>query len=280
MSSALEDNPLKLAVIAGSGDLVKNLLSSLKQEVFIDTFVIGFEGITPDEFLLQAQSKVFKLGEVQRVLDQLKTWGVTDIVFLGGMKRPNFSSLSLDFKGIRWLSRMGVKAFGDDGLLSSIALFLKEEGFTVRGAHEFLDSTIKTLGSLTLIKPSHQDLKDIQKGVDLLKLFSPLDIGQSVVIQTGVVLGVEAVEGTQKLIKRVGGYKHSLAYPTGGILVKMSKTCQDERLDRATIGVQTILDLKESGLNGIAIKAGDVNIINPLKVIKIADELDIFIESF
>ena len=101
-----------------------------------------------------------------------------------------------------------------------------------------------------------------------------LDVGQSVVVQQGLVLGVEGIEGTDELIKRCGDYKRKGA---GGVLVKLRKPNQDMRTDLPTIGTKTVQKAYESGLRGIAVHAGNALIVDEPEVIKLADKYKMFI---
>ena len=104
-------------------------------------------------------------------------------------------------------------------------------------------------------------------------MLGELDIGQSVIVENGVILGVEGAEGTDALIKRCALYRKS--GKKSGILVKCLKPTQDPRLDTPVIGINTLQELYNAGMNGIAIS--EVIIINPEEVLEEANRLGIFI---
>jgi len=99
-------------------------------------------------------------------------------------------------------------------------------------------------------------------------------LGQSVVVQQGLVLGVEGIEGTDKLIIRCGDYKRK---GVGGVLVKLRKPQQDMRIDLPTFGVKTIENAHASGLRGVALHAGNGLIVDETDAIKLANKLGMFI---
>ena len=108
----------------------------------------------------------------------------------------------------------------------------------------------------------------------LARAIGALDIGQAVVVQQGLVLGVEAIEGTDGLLRRCAGLRRD---GPGGVLVKTAKPDQEQRVDRPTIGVQTVILAVEAGLRGIAAEAGATLILDRAEVIHAADEAGLFV---
>jgi DUF1009 family protein len=101
-----------------------------------------------------------------------------------------------------------------------------------------------------------------------------LDIGQAVVVQQGLVLGVEAIEGTDALLRRCAELRRG---GLGGVLVKLEKPGQERRVDRPTIGPQTVLLAAETGLRGIAAEAGATIVLDRDEVIRAADAAGLFV---
>ena len=144
----------------------------------------------------------------------------------------------------------------------------------VVGIHEVMNNILVRPGILGKVKPGKDDYVDIRRGVAAAFELGRLDIGQSVVVQQGLVLGVEAIEGTDELIKRCSAYKRK---GNGGVLVKLRKPQQDMRIDLPTIGTRTIENAKASGLNGLAVHAGNTLIVDEAEVIRAADKAGLFI---
>ena len=117
---------------------------------------------------------------------------------------------------------------------------------------------------------------DIVKGCKIAKIIGSNDIGQSIVIENGHVLAVEAAEGTDSMIKRSKVLKKE---EKGGVLVKVIKPQQDRRIDRPVIGIDTIKAVWEAGLDGLAIENKEILILNINEVIKYANEKGLFIEG-
>ena len=142
------------------------------------------------------------------------------------------------------------------------------------GAHEVAEALLAPHGIIGRQKPSKHALKDIEYGKTIAHGIGALDIGQSIIVQDGVVLGVEAVEGTDQLIERCQALQSK---GKGAVLVKMKKPNQDARIDMPTIGVQTIINIAEAGFAGIAVEAGGTLVIDREAVIKEANQRKVFI---
>ena len=257
------------AIIAGAGDLPLRVIDKL-YELGDDFLVISIAGFGPEEY------PQFEVGNIGEILAFLKEKGATDVIFCGAVKRPSLFSLKLDNVGKRWLKKLSFRAFlGDDALLKGIRSLLAEEGLNVVSPQEILKTLLTPSGLLTIQKPTDMDLKDIARGIFVLNAMSKADVGQAVIVQEGVVLAIEAAEGTAKLIERSATLK--LTNEKGGVLVKTSKVDQDQSIDLPTIGPKTIMEAKNSNLSGIAIGANVSQIIDFEETVKLANENEIFI---
>ena len=264
---------MTLALIAGNGDLPLQIIKSCqKQNIYL--IVIGFESqIHLNE--MNVPYAQFSLGSIGKILDHLKKHNIKKIVFAGNIKRPSLKELQVDWVGAKWLKTLGIKALkGDDALLSGILELLQKEGFEILKPSDFLDNLMLPAGILTKVAPTPDDYLDIERGVQILKTLSPLDVGQSIVVQQGLVLGIEAIEGTKTLIERCASLKRE---GSGGVLVKMAKTTQNKKIDLPTIGPETIDGLKKAGFVGIAAEAKVTQVIDFEQTVKLANEMGLFI---
>ena len=126
------------------------------------------------------------------------------------------------------------------------------------------------------IKPSKQAKADLKRGIEVATALGKLDVGQAAVVQQGLVLGVEGIEGTAELIRRCKAYKRK---GSGGVVVKIRKPQQDMRIDLPTIGTRTIENLHTAGMRGLAVHAGNALMINEPEVIALADKYGMFIKG-
>jgi UDP-2,3-diacylglucosamine hydrolase len=172
------------------------------------------------------------------------------------------------------LARIGYRALGDDGLLTAVIKELEREGFRVIGADRLLGEAAMPEGPLGKVRPDPDAESDIAHGMRVARALGALDIGQAVVVQQGFVLGVEAVEGTDGLMRRCAQLRHD---GPGGVLVKVEKPGQERRADRPVIGPQTVILAARSGLCGIAGEAGATLVIDRDEVVRLADAAGIFV---
>ena len=264
----------KLGIVAGGGDLPLMIIKEC-QEQGRPFYVLALkEHADPTRYAENLPLSWIRLGEVGKALKIAKENGVKELVMIGTVKRPSFLQIRPDWRGLKFFSKAGLKALGDDGLLRAAITELEKEGFSVIGADEILTDCISTLGVYGKIKPNKQALADIAKGYTVAKELGKVDVGQSIVIADGLVLGVEAIEGTDALIMRSGSLARSKVKP---VLVKVKKPQQERRADLPTIGEQTVINAFSAGFCGIAVEAGAAFVVNRSAVIKKADELGIFV---
>jgi hypothetical protein len=191
------------------------------------------------------------------------------------VRRPSLLGLRPDAEGARLLARIGRAAFaGDDGLLAAVVKVFSEEGFRVIGAHEILSEALGPAGLLSRAAPDALAMADIQRGIAVTRALGAVDVGQGCVVQQGIVLAVEAAEGTDAMLSRCA----PLAWPgPGGVLVKLVKPGQDRRADLPTIGPDTIRGATSAGLRGVAFEAGGTILARRDAAIAEADAAGLFL---
>lgn len=264
-----------LGLIAGQGDLPKLIIRHCRENNR-PIFVIAIEEQTPVETVSGVDHIWLKLGKLGAAIKALQLRDIKEIVLAGGVRRPNFSEISLDWGGIKLITAIG-KSIGDDALLTGVSNYFESYGIKVTSPTEILEKLTSEVGTLTQRKPAAEDLKDIEKGRKILEILGDSDIGQAIIVQHGQILGIEAIEGTERLILRIKDYKIG---PIGGTLIKMSKPNQSTKVDLPTIGIKTVEQAHSSQLSGIAIEANKSQIIDKDSVIKLANQLDLFIHVF
>lgn len=259
----------KLGIIAGAGALPGVLVSSCERSGR-PHYVLGLSGFADDAALPRAADSWVRLGEVGKAVASLKKAGVHEIVMAGAVRRPDFSQLKPDLKGIAFLARIAGRALGDDGLLRAIITEIEGEGFRVVGVDEIAADLLAPEGTLGRITPESADLAGIQLGVAEAKALGKADLGQSVVVRDGRVIDVEDESGTDALIKRC-------AEQPGCILIKTKKPQQDRRADLPVIGEATVRNAKAAGFRGIAVEAGQVLLVDRAAIVAAADAAGLFV---
>lgn len=237
-------------------------------------FVIAFHNETNSETCIGVSHTWLNIGQVGEVIKRLKLEKCEEVVFAGSINRPSFSKLKMDMRAIKLLSKIRtVSGKGDNALLSLLVNELENENFRVIGAEDLLQ-TNAPIGIISETEPNIIDNNDIEIGLNVVHAMGTLDIGQATVVEEGLVLGVEAIEGTDALLRRCSKLKRETK---GGVLIKLKKPNQEERIDLPTIGINTVKIASEIGLNGIAIHANHSIILDPENVIKEANRVGLFI---
>lgn len=266
----------KLGILAGGGDLPRRLVDQCLQDGR-PFFVIIFENQADPADYSDVPHKVIRLGAVGKSLKTLHDNDVSTLVLAGKVKRPSLAELRPDSVAMKFFLKTGAKSLGDDGLLRAVVSFLEDEhGFRVVGADSLMSTRTEETGPLGDVVADSMAKQDIDRGRDVLRILGPADVGQAVVVQDGLVLGVEAIEGTDALLQRCGSFKRP---GPGGVLIKLRKPSQETRVDLPTIGPETVRLAAEAGLRGIAFDAGGMVVLNQEKVIAEANRLGLFIEA-
>jgi DUF1009 family protein len=266
-------NQAPIALFAGKGDLPTTLIRVFQKQArpFV---VLAFKGQTEESLVQDLPHLWIHYGEVGKTLDYVQKNHIQEIVMAGSLSRPAMNQIRPDWEGVKWLAKIGSKALGDDNLLKLIIGMIEDKGYKVVGSDELLADVLVEEGNFTVLEPDEQAWRDIGRGVDILCALSPVDVGQAVVIQEGLVLGVEAIEGTDAMIERTA----SLHRPgLGGVLIKIAKHQQEQRVDLPTIGLETIHQALKAGLRGIAVEAGRTLFLNREEALKLANEKNLFI---
>ncbi len=263
----------KLGIVAGSGGLPRRLVESCRT-AGRDVFVLALEGSAEPATVHDVPHAWCRIGAAAAGLALLRDNNVTELVLAGGIRRPSLAALRPDWRAAKLFARIGYRALGDDGLLSAVVSELEQEGFRVIGADQLLDRALVPEGPLGEIRPDAQSAADIEHGLRIARALGGLDVGQAVIVQQGLVLGVEAIEGTDELLRRCAALRRE---GPGGVLVKVEKPGQERRADRPTIGLRTVTLAAETGLRGIAIEADATIVLDRDEVIRTADRTGLFV---
>ncbi|MBL9060413.1 MAG: UDP-2,3-diacylglucosamine diphosphatase LpxI [Mangrovicoccus sp.] len=269
----------KVGVIAGRGTLPSHLARTLSARG-VPVVLAAMDGTTvenPDNRPL-IRFRVEKLGALFKAL---KTEGVGELVFAGGVQRPKLDPTRFDFKTMTLAARFvpALKA-GDDGLLRTVIGIFEAEGFAVRAAHEIAPDLLPPEGVLTRAEPSERDRKDAARAARIVAALAAADVGQGAVVAQGQALAVEALPGTDAMLAWVAGAAGSVRPDPAlgrGMLFKGPKPGQDRRIDLPAIGPATVAGTVAAGLSGIAIEAGGVMILDRDEAVAAADAAGLFL---
>lgn len=264
----------KLGIIAGGGNAPRQLIDACREKGR-NVFVICLKGHADENVAEGFPCAWISLGEVGLLKQVIAEQQIKEIVMLGRVRRPSLAELKPDAFTLKLLTKIGFNMAGDDQLLTSIGKAIESEtGVKIIGAHEVFSDILTPEGILTNASPDKAAWKDIERGREIAKQLGALDVGQAVIVQQGIVLGVEAVEGTDALIARSADLRRE---GPGGVLIKMSKPQQNRRVDLPTIGLETIDAAHAAGLRGIAVESGRSIFVERQKTLEKANELGLFI---
>ena len=269
----------KLGLIAGGGSLPVEIAEHCLRSGR-PLFVIrlkGFAGAGLEPF---AGAEV-GLAELGKCFKALKRAGCKAVCLAGQVNRPDFSTLMPDLRGLAALpAAIAAASKGDDALLRMLVAEFEKEGFAVEGAHEVMDDLSLPAGPLGRHAPGPEHLDDIDHALHVARAIGRLDAGQAAVVCRGLVLALEAAEGTDALLARVADLPEALrGRPDAplGVLAKAPKPAQETRVDLPTIGPATVEAVARAGLAGIVGEAGHLLVLDRETLIELADDLGIFI---
>ena len=269
----------RLGLIAGGGQLPLSIAARCEAEGR-PVFVIRLNGFA-DPHLARYPGAALGMAEIGRALAALKAAGCGSVCFAGTVNRPDFKALKPDLKGATLLPGIIAAATrGDDALLRKILSVFEAEGYAIEGADDILGGETLGQGALGAVTPTERQLSDLRKALHVAEKTGELDIGQGAIVCDGLVLAVEAQEGTDAMLMRVAGLPVDLrGAPDApkGALGKAPKPIQDLRVDMPVIGARTVELASAAGLAGIGGIAGQLILIERAAIVEAADRLGLFV---
>jgi DUF1009 family protein len=188
------------------------------------------------------------LGHLGAVVERFRSRGVREIVLAGKVdKLAAAGAVSLDALGMAVAGRL--TDFGDASILAALVGALEASGFVVAPQTRYAPHLVAAPGILGRRTPAADEQADIAFGARVARAAAALDIGQAVAVRRGMVLAVEAVEGTDAMIARAG------AHTRGAVVVKVGRPRQDPRYDLPAVGPATVAALAAAGAAVLAVEA-------------------------
>ena len=230
--------------------------------------------LTRGRFKSDKNSHNVSIGQFGKIIQILKDNKCNKVLFAGKVKKPNFSKLRLDLKGIYYIPRI-IKSskLGDAAILKEIIKILKKEKITTVSSLTYNSELTLNKGNHSRAKPNKEDKIDIKKAISTLNRIGKYNFTQGVVVRNKKVVATEGKDGTQKMLKKCKSRK----YKNKGVLVKFPKKEQDLRIDLPTIGLKTLAQCKSAGLKGIVLKSKKNVFLERKKCISFANKNKMFI---
>lgn len=272
----------KLGVIAGGGELPVVLAEHLAATQ--RPYFIARVAAMADPALEAHPGAAHGLGAIGARMDALREAGCDAVVLIGQVPRPDMKTLDLDAGAQAMLPALLVAMQdGDDAVLRALLAEHEKAGFRVIGVEEAMSDLLAQAGAWGALRPKAAQFRDIKKAAKVAAAVGAFDIGQAVVVCDGLVLTVEAQEGTDAMLRRVAELPAAVrggADARRGVLVKRPKPIQERRIDLPTIGVRTVDGAASAGLAGIAVEANAALAVRRADIIAAADSAGLFVYGF
>ncbi len=258
-----------IGLIAGNGQFPK-LFAETARAAGLRVVAVAHEGECLPGFEPFVEHVTWiKVGQINTMFEVFRRHGVRRAVMAGGIDKASLMEhFAPDERGVRLLERL--TQWSDDALLRELAADLESEGIEIVESTLFLDSILTREGTFTKAEPDEAQWGDVRFGMEVLRSIGRFDIGQTLVVKSGIVLAVEAIEGTDAALRRGGELGRG-----GAVAVKASKSTQDLRFDVPAVGLETIAVCRESGVAVLALEAGKTLMFDREQVIDAANDCDI-----
>ena len=210
------------------------------------------------------------------ILNSLKLKKINKIIMVGNVPRPSIQDIKFDLKTLSLIKDFFLESRGDDKLLKIISVFFEKNGYPLFDWKNVCQDLFSSKDHLSKFKPSKKAYENLKKGLGVFKIIGNADLGQSIILQNQLVLGIECIEGTDELIKRCANYKRK---EDNGILLKLSKYNQHNVLDLPTIGINTLINLKNYSYEGLFVEKNKCIILEKQKLINYCNENNLFLST-
>ena len=263
-----------LGLIAGNG-IFPQLVARGARTAGVRVVAVAHRGETESGIEAEVDACTWvRVGELGKIIKVFKRAGCRRAVMAGGIAKVKiFGGVRPDLRGAKFLAK--TRSLHDDELLRGIAAELEADDIEVIPSTQYLPELLPAPGVLGRKGLRSRDREDIAFGRRVARATGAFEIGQTVVVRSGLVLAVEAVEGTDAAIRRGAALSRG-----GAVVVKASKPGQDLRFDVPAVGPQTIALMAEVGATVLAIEAGRTLVLERSELVAAADAAGIAVVAF
>ena len=266
---------MKYGLIAGNGRFPILALEEARK-LGHEVVAIGIEEeASPEIAELASKTHWISLGQLSKLIEILKNQGITELVMAGQVKHVQiFSSIRPDWRLAKLLFSLREK--NTDALIGGVAKVLADEGIQLRDSTFLLKPLLAESGAMTRRKPSADEERDIQYGRRVANALAGFDVGQSVAISERACLALEAMEGTDEMLRRAA----TLANGRKISLVKVSRRRRHMLFDVPVAGPGTITTMRETGATVLAVDSGRTLLLDRVQMLSAADEAGIAVAGY
>lgn len=214
------------------------------------------------------------LGQLSRTVEILRGAGISRAILAGRVQHVKaFQILRPDRLTLKVFSRLPSRT--TEAMLSTVADVFSEEGIELVDSTFLLEEHMARQGALTRTKPGRDELENVRFGAKMARGLAALDIGQTVVVKRKAVVAAEAMEGTDRAIRRAGEIARGPF-----VVVKVARPRQDMRFDVPVVGTGTIRSMAAADAKVLAVEAGKVLLLDRDELLALADEEKIAVYGF
>lgn len=262
----MNDVPESLIIVAGRDAYPLMLAKAARAAGVKRIVVIGFKGETRRELVpLVDEIHWVHLGSINVFLETLKSTGIRQCVMVGQIAPKNLFTVRLDKLAMHMMGQL--KSKNAHTIFGAIVDAVENLGIEVLPGNSFMACYTPARGQLSKRAPTERELADIELGLKLVKGTSEFEIGQTVALKEGMIISVEAFEGTNQTIKRTGRVGGA-----GCVIVKVPKVGHDMRFDIPVVGTKTFKMMKRAKVSCLAVEAGKTILLEKEKLIALADQ--------
>jgi len=263
---------MRYGLIAGNGRFPLLALESA-QRLGLDVTVIAIEEeASPEVASMAPRCHWISLGQLSKLIEILKNEDITEVVMCGQVKHAKiFSSIVPDWRLVKLLASLPSR--NTDGLIGGVVKVLEGEGIHLRDSTWLLKPLLAGAGVLTRRKPSKEEMADVEYGCRVANALAGFDVGQAVAISERACVALEAMEGTDAMLRRAAGLINGRRLA----LVKVARRREHLLFDVPAVGRATIPVMRECGATVLAVEAGRTLLLDRAEMIEAANEADIAI---
>ena len=261
-----------IGLIAGNGTF-PILFARAARAQGVEVVAVAMQGETLEEINNEVNEITWvRVGQVGKTIAAFKKANIKKAAMAGGVRKTRlFEGARPDMTGLKLLAKNFARP--DDGMLRIFAQAFEDEGIEIVDSTLYMPEALAPEGVLTKREPSTEQWLELDYGYQIARSVGELDIGQTVIVKSGAVVALEAIEGTDACIKRAG----ELTGNKGAVMVKIAKPKQDMRFDVPAIGVATITSLEAAGIQTLGIDAGRTLMLDKDEIIAQANKRKISI---
>jgi hypothetical protein len=256
----------RYGLIAGNGRFPLLALESARQ-LGLDVTVIAIQEEASREVeALAARCHWVSLGQLGKMIEICKREGITEVMMCGQVKHAKiFSSIAADWRLLKLLATLPSK--NTDGLIGGVIKILADEGIQLRDSTALLKPLLAEPGPMTRRKPEKEEMADIEYGRRVANALAGFDVGQGVAICERACVAMEAMEGTDAMLRRAA----TLVNGRRMAMVKVARRREHLLFDVPVVGLDTIPVMRETGTTALAVEAGRTLMLDKEKMIEAAD---------